>query len=84
MEMGLLLWLDSGSHQSPPYSYVLPGVVFICAAVIFAGIGKAGSRGGWVSRAEEPTQFWLMVVLYLLTGIGFIAYSWYLTFGFSG
>lgn len=53
---------------------VLGGACF-CAAAVWACIGKARSRFGWVYRAEEPIVFWVVVAIYFLAGSFFIGYS---------
>ena len=44
---------------SPPYYYLLVGVILFLAAVVSTLTGKTyGRYVGVVSRAKEPTDFW--------------------------
>jgi hypothetical protein len=80
----MLFMRDLSSLLKPPYIYLVLGVILFSAAVVWTSTGKARTRfQGWVYRAKEPTQFWLVVALYYLGGICFIGYFLYMVCGFS-
>jgi hypothetical protein len=65
-----------------PYYFLIFGIIFFIAAVVWTFIGKARTRySGWVSRAKEPTQFWWEVALYYLGGVCFIGIFLYKAYG---
>ena len=70
---------DLPSLLRPPYIYLILGVISFSAAVVWTSIGKAWTRFyGWVYRAKEPKQFWLVVALYYLGGVFFIGIFLYM------
>jgi hypothetical protein len=69
---------DLHSLQTSPYYYLILGIILFSLGVLWTCIGKARARfGGWVYRAQEPTQFWLVVAVYYLGGVIFIGYFLY-------
>jgi len=65
---------DSYSLLSPPYIFLILGVIFIFAAACWMYMGKAWVRfNGWVYRAKEPKWFWWQVVVCFLGGAAFVA-----------
>jgi hypothetical protein len=61
------------SLLNPNFIYLIPGCIFIFAAVVSMRAGKTYGRFGVsASRSEEPAQFWWGVALYFLGGIFFI------------
>jgi len=66
---------DSNSLLSPPYIFLILGVVSISASVVWTLTGSVWVRfHGWVYRAKEPGSFWWEVTLYFLCGVGLIVY----------
>ena len=63
---------------SPPYIYIIIGLIFFSNGLISTCIGKVSARFHWVYRAEEPKQFWWLVAMNYLAGLGFIGYFMYL------
>ncbi len=62
-----------GSLQRSPYIFLIIGVIFISAAVVFTCTGKVWVRfNGWVYRAKEPRAFWGEVTAYYFVGVCFI------------
>jgi len=51
--------------------YHLLGLLFLIGAAISMCAGKTRTRGGSVSRAQEPKTFWFIVAVYFLAGILF-------------
>ena len=67
---GTLFMPDWYSH----YISLMPGVISFSGAVASTWTGKTRARfSGWVYRAKEPNQFWILVALYYLGGVLFIA-----------
>jgi hypothetical protein len=63
------------SHATPPYGLLFFGAISLSLAVRATFTGEAWGRfGRVVHRAKEPTQFWGLVALQYLFGIGFIGY----------
>jgi hypothetical protein len=61
--------------NSPPYIFLILGVLSISAAAVFTCTGKAWVRfHGWVYRAKEPGWFWWEVALDYLIGVCFVGY----------
>jgi hypothetical protein len=47
------------------------GLFFLIVTGISIYAGKTRTRGGSVSRAQEPKTFWFIVAMYFLAGIVF-------------
>ena len=65
------------SYPEPATTYIflIFGIIFFSVGVISMYIGRAWSHSGrTVYRAEEPKQFWWLVMTYCLVGCGFIGY----------
>lgn len=62
------------SDLKPPYGLLVFGVFLLVLAIAGTCTGKLWGRGGSVSRAEKPTEFWWAVALYYLIGVGFVGY----------
>jgi len=55
---------------TPPYIFLILGVMSFSAAVVWTRTGKAWVRfHGWVYRAREPKWFWWEVALNYLAGV---------------
>jgi hypothetical protein len=64
---------DLGSLQRSPYIFLILGVIFISAAVVFTCTGKVWVRfNGWVYRAKEPRAFWVNTLILYFVGVCFI------------
>ena len=63
------------SFFRPPFIFLIIGIAFISAALIFTCMGKVWVRfSGWVYRAQEPGWFWYEVAVDYVLGIIFIGY----------
>lgn len=62
---------------NPPFGWFVSGVVFLALAVGGTLTGVALAGGGRVYRAEESKQFWWLIALYYLGGVGFIGHFLY-------
>jgi hypothetical protein len=70
---GTLLIPDLYRFLWDRYICLILGVILFSAAVVWTYKGKAWARfHGWVYRAEEPIQFWLIVAVCYLGGVLFI------------
>jgi hypothetical protein len=59
---------------SPPYIFLILGVVFLSAAAVETYTGKAWVRfNGWVYRSKEPKWFWWQIIVVGLGGAALIA-----------
>ena len=57
----------------PPFIYLILGMASLSAGVVWIYTGRARGRfNGWIYRAEDPTQYWWAVAVYLLGGMWFI------------
>jgi len=67
---------------TPPYIFLILGVVSISAAAVFTCTGKVWVRfNDWVYRAKEPRWFWWEATLDYLIGICFMGYFLYMIYG---
>jgi hypothetical protein len=55
------------------------GVFFLFLAGAGTLTGEALARGGVVYRTEEPKEFWWLIAIECLGGVGLIVYFLYLT-----
>ena len=70
--------IDARHAGSPMYGLLLFGVFSLFVAVAGTCTGQAWARfGRVVYRAKEPKQFWRLVAIYYLGGVGFIGYFLY-------
>ena len=73
---------DWHSLLRPPYIFLILGYISFSAAVVSTCTGKTcGRYSGWICRAEKPTQFWLAVAMYYLSGLLFIGTFFYKVYG---
>jgi hypothetical protein len=74
----MLLLPDLNSLLKPPFIFLILGIFFISAAVVYTRMGKAWGRfNGWIYRAEKPVTFWVEVVFYYLGGVWSLGYFWF-------
>jgi len=62
-----------------PYGLLIFGVFFLFLAGAGTLTGEALARGGVVYRTEEPKEFWWVIAIECLGGVGLIGYFLYLT-----
>ena len=62
-----------------PYGLLISGVFFLLLAGAATLTGEALARGGVVYRTEEPKEFWWVIAIECLGGVGLIGYFLYLT-----
>jgi len=75
---------DEDALLNPRFPYLMIGIAFLAAAVVFTCTGKAYGRFGVsASRAEGPTQFWWSIAIYYLAGVIFIGIYLYGVYEFS-
>jgi hypothetical protein len=64
----------------PPNVFRILGIFFLFIAALSTLTGKTSGRTRrMISRAEEPRNFWWIVVIYFAAGVGFIEYFVLLT-----
>jgi hypothetical protein len=74
----MLLLPDLNSLLKPPFIFLILGIFFTSAAVVYTCMGKVWVRfNGWVYRTEEPRVFWGEVIVYYLGGLLFLGYFLY-------
>jgi hypothetical protein len=71
-------------HSRTPYGFLIFGVFSLVLAVAGTLTGKVWARYGRVIyRAKEPQNFWQLIAVYCLVGIGFVGYFLYKFYDFS-
>jgi hypothetical protein len=71
-----------GSYVEPPYGLLWIGIFLLFLAVAGTCTGEAWARFGQrVYRAKDPKQFWWVIAIYSLGGVGFIGYFLYKVYG---
>jgi hypothetical protein len=72
------------SDLKPPYGLLIFGIVSVVLAVAGTCTGKAWARFGLVLyRDKEPWNFWSLIAMYLIIGLGFVGYFLYSVYGLS-
>jgi hypothetical protein len=70
--------------SDPRYVALAFGLFSLFLAILYSYLGKAWNRSNaWIYRTKEPTQYWLLVGTYYLSGIAFVAYYLYKVLAFS-
>ena len=70
------------SYSGPPYGLLVFGVFLLFIAVVGTYTGKAWARfGQQVHRAKQPKEFWWVIAMQYLGGVGFIGYYLYKVYG---
>jgi hypothetical protein len=66
------------SHAEPPYGLLAFGVFSLLMALAGTCTGEAWARFGQrVYRAKEPKEFWWLIAMEYLAGVGLIGYFLY-------
>ena len=73
-----MVYPDLHKLFSPPYIYMVLGMVFVLMGAISMSTGKALTRGAIIDHDKEPKLFWWIVVLDYVFGVCFIGYFMYL------
>ena len=72
----------SNSDLTPPYGFLIFGIVFLCIGVVSTFTGVSWARFGRVIRRDkEPSEFWWDVAAGYLCGAFFIGYFLYKVYG---